>query len=199
MVYEPAGALPRLITARQATWTGRALRLVEGVVRELDEQGFTRYEARFARMDIAVGVDSEAFLAGEKTPDEMTARELRQYLAAFGHDGTAPASTMELHRKFAVPLAAVVFALLAAPLSVYTSQGGRFLGMGLTVIVLFLYYAVMSSARAMGAAGAVSPALAAWLPNLLFAAGGLVLWARQDQWVPRAPAPPRVSSVGGPS
>ncbi|MDR7468768.1 MAG: LptF/LptG family permease [Armatimonadota bacterium] len=199
MVYEPAGALPRLITARQATWGGRALRLAEGVVRELDEQGFTRYEARFARMDIAVEVDSEAFLAGERTPDEMTARELRRYLAAFGHQGAASASVMELHRKFAVPLAAVVFALLAAPLSVYTAQGGRFLGMGLTVIVLFLYYAVMSSARAMGAAGAVSPALAAWLPNLLFTAGGLAIWARQDQWGRRAPVPSRVSSVGASS
>ncbi len=192
MIYEPAGVLPRLITAGRATWKGRVLQLADGVVRELDEQGFTRYEARFTRMDMAVNVDSATFLAGQKTPDEMTAGELREYVAAFAQDNAVPAFAIELHRKFAVPLAAVVFALLAAPLGAHTAQGGRFLGVGLTVIVLFLYYATMSVGRAMGAAGSLAPVMAAWLPNALFGTGGLLLWVGADGWRVLPPPQPEV-------
>jgi len=180
MVYELVGPLPRLITARRATWEGERLRLVDGVVREIDEQGFTRYEARFERLDLAVGAGSEALLAEQKTPDEMTARELRQYLALFGQDGASAPFALEFHRKFAIPLAGVAFALIAAPLSVYTAQGGRFLGVGLSALVLFFYYAVMSVGRAMGAAGGIAPSLAAWLPNLLFGVSGALLWVNED-------------------
>ena len=180
MVYELTGVLPRLITARRATWAGQQLHLVDGVVREIDGQGFTRYEARFTRLDLAVGVDSGAFLATQKGPDEMTARELRQYLTLFGQDGASARFALEFHRKFAIPLAGAVFALLAAPLSIYTAQGGRFLGVGLSALVLFFYYAVMSVGRAMGATGEMAPGLAAWLPNLVFGASGALLWVRED-------------------
>lgn len=198
MVYEVTPPLPRLITARQARWDDRTWHLRDGVVREFDPEGFTRYEARFDEMRILVNLPGGIFFAGQKTPDEMTAAELRQYLAAFGREAP-PRFAIELHRKFAIPAASVVFALVAAPLSLLGAQGGRFIGVGMSVVLLFLYYAVMSSARAMGAAGALSPLLAAWLPNLLFAAGGLVIWARQDRWLRRVPPVPKVSTVGAPS
>jgi len=180
MIYELTGPVPRLITARRGTWVGTTLRLTDGVAREFDPQGFTRYEARFAQLDIEMGIPSTTFLAGHKTPDEMTARELRGYLAVFGQDAAARRFLVELHRKFAVPAAALIFALLAAPLSPYASVGGRFLGVGLSTLLLFLYYATMSAGRAMGTTGSLSPVLAAWLPNLLFGSGGAVLWIRQD-------------------
>ncbi len=175
-------ALPRLITARRARWEGGVLRLADGVIREFDAQGFTRYEARFAGLDIEVSADSQTVLDSPRTPDEMTAGELRRYLAIFGGDRTAPRFVLELHRKFAVPLAAVIFALLAAPLGAQAAQGGRFLGVGISVLVLFLYYAVMSVGRALGATGGLPPAVAAWLPDLLFGVGGAWLWLRQDGW-----------------
>ncbi|MDR7400964.1 MAG: LptF/LptG family permease [Armatimonadota bacterium] len=187
MVYEVTPPLPRLITAREGRWDDRYWRLRDGVLREFDSEGFTRYEARFDEMRILVNLPGGIFFAGQKTPDEMTAAELRQYLAAFGREAP-PRFAIELHRKFAIPAASVVFALVAAPLSLLATQGGRFTGVGISVVLLFLYYAVMSSARAVGAVGAVSPMLAAWLPNLLFGVGGLVIWARQDRWLHRAPA-----------
>lgn len=181
MIYEAAGPLPRLITARRATLHERKWSLTGGVIREFDETGFTRYEAQFASMEIAVGVDSGVFFAGQKTPEEMTAKELRRYLALFSSGGAATMRfAVEYHRKFAVPFAAAVFALVAAPLSVQTEQGGRFLGAGLGVVLLFIYYVAMSIARAMGGVGALSPILSAWLPNVLFAICGILLWVREE-------------------
>ncbi len=195
MIYEAAGPLPKLITARRARWDAKAWSLVDGVIREFDETGFTRYEARFAKMEFPVGLDETTFFAGQKTPEEMTAKELQRYLGLFG-SGTASARfAVEYHRKFAVPFASVIFALLAAPISIHASQGGRFLGVGLSITLLFVYYVVMSITRAMAGTGALAPVVAAWLPNVLFASGGITIWAREEGWLRRlVPFVPMVRS-----
>src|SRR5947209_3396801 len=55
-IYELEGPVPRLITAGVARWEGEVGHLYGGVVRELDEQGFTHYEAGFAKMELVVVV-----------------------------------------------------------------------------------------------------------------------------------------------
>lgn len=201
MVYDASRPLPRVITAREASWEPALWRLREGVARELDEQGFTRFETRFATLDLVVAVEEASLTGEERRPDEMTARELRDRLRLFrpangsprlGPVDVSPRLAMEFHRKFAVPLASVVFALMAAPLSLHVAQG-RFLSIGISIVVLFIYYAVMSVGRALGATGAMTPALAAWLPNLLFSLGGITMWVRVDGGWPRPLLPVPVS------
>lgn len=182
MIYEVATPLPRLITAREARWDETRWLLHEGIVRELDEEGFTKYEARFADMEIGIGLQAESFYEGQKTPEEMTARELRQYMALFGQTESNRRVAVEYHRKFAIPLASVAFAALAAPLSIWAAHGGRFVGIGLSIALLFIYYVAMSVAKALGSVGGLSPALSAWLPNLLFAAGAGMVWVWQEGW-----------------
>jgi lipopolysaccharide export system permease protein len=185
MIYELEGSIPRLITAESATWEGRMWYLRGGVIRELDERGFTRYEAGFAKMEISVGIEAGAFSAGQKTPEEMTARDLRQYLSLFGQSPGSARFAVEYYRKFAVPFASAVFALLAAPLGARAVQGGRFVGVGVSIALLFVYYVLMSVARAMGTAAGLAPYLAAWAPNLCFGVAGLWLWASEEGWLAR--------------
>lgn len=195
MIYEAGGPVPKLITAREATWTDQYWSLRDGVVREFDTEGFTRYEVRFARMEVLIGVDSGTFFAGQKTPEEMTARELRRYLILFGHSHATARFAIEYHRKFSIPFAGAVFALIAAPLGVRVVQGGRFLSVGVSIGVLFVYYAVMSITRAMGGTGAIDPAAAAWAPNFLFGLAGVFLWAYEEGWLK---FPVRAAQMAGP-
>ncbi len=183
MIYEVGGPVPRLITAKRARWETTVWSLSDGVVREFSDEGFTRYEARFASMKLSVDVDEATFFAGQKTPEEMTAKELQRYLKLLSSGSDGGHFAVEYHRKFAVPFASVIFALLAAPLSVHAAHGGRFLGVGLSITMLFVYYVVMSVARALGGTGALTPILAAWAPNLLFGSGGITLWAREGGWL----------------
>ena len=180
MVYEVASPLPRVITAREARWEERRWLLRDGVLRELDEDGFTAYEARFKEMEIGVGLQAESFYRGQKTPEEMTARELRQYMGLFAQTDANRRFAVEYHRKFAIPFASMVFAALAAPLSVWTAQGGRFVGIGLSIALLFIYYVAMSVSKALGSVGGLAPALSAWTPNMLFAAAGAVVWMWEE-------------------
>jgi LPS export ABC transporter permease LptG len=194
MIYELERPLPRLITAQLARWDRQVWHLLAGVVREFDDQGFTRYEAAFSEMDILVGIEGTSFFAGQKTPEEMTARELREYLALFGHGLGSAAFNVEYYRKFAVPFASAIFALLAAPLGVRTAQGGRFVGVGTSIVLLFIYYVLMSVAKAIGTVGALPPFLAAWSPNFCFGLAGVLLWVHEDGKMGR-----RVGSTSVPS
>ncbi len=193
MIYETEGPLPRLITAREASWSAKTWILRHGVARDLDAEGFTTSEVAFATMQINVGLDAGAFLGAERTPEEMTLRELRGQSELF-RAGLPPRVAVEYHRKFAIPSASLIFALIAAPLSLQAIRGGRFVGVGLCIVLLFVYYVTMSVARALGTTAVISPFLSAWAPNLLFLFGGGLLLAREEGWlrmpVPSAPAVP---------
>jgi LPS export ABC transporter permease LptF len=195
MIYEAEGPLPRLITAREATWSAKTWTLHQGVAREVGPDGFTAYEAGFASMEINVGLDAGEFLTGQRTPEEMTFRELRAQSEMF-ESGLSPRVAVEFHRKLAVPAASVIFALVAAPLSLQAARGGRFVGVGLSIALLFTYYSVMSVARAFGSSGALSPLLSAWAPNLLFLAAGSLLIAREEGWFRMLVPPRRGRAVG---
>ncbi|MBI3998862.1 MAG: LptF/LptG family permease, partial [Armatimonadetes bacterium] len=198
MIYEAGRPLPRLITAREASWSARTWVLRQGVVREFDADGYTTYEAGFATMEINVGIDAGAFLDGQRTPEEMTVRELRAQAELF-KAGLSPRVAIEYHRKFAIPAASLIFAFIASPLSLLAVRGGRFVGVAFSVVLLFVYYAVMSTARALGSTGVLSPFLAAWAPNLLFLAGGCVLIAWEDgrlRLLAVSPSPVRMAGAG---
>lgn len=183
MVFEGSTPFPKLITADTAEWEDRRWVMHDGVIREFDEQGFSRYEAGFTDLEITVGLPAGAFHAGQKTPEEMTARELRHYLSLFGHGDAAARFSVEYHRKFAIPFASLIFAALAAPLSVRTAQGGRLVGIGLSIALLFAYYVMMSVGRAMGIVGTLAPYLSAWMPNLVFVLSAGLVWSLEEGWL----------------
>jgi LPS export ABC transporter permease LptG/LPS export ABC transporter permease LptF len=89
-----------------------------------------------------------------------------------------PRAALELHRRFAFPLATLVFGFLAVPLFVtrthYSRSGGGVLG----VIATLAYYAVLQLGEGMVQAGVVGVALGAWLPNLVLAAVAAALLVR---------------------
>lgn len=81
----------------------------------------------------------------------------------------------ELHSRFAFPAASVVFALLALPLGITNRRSGKGAGFTISIAVLLVYYVLLSFLRTVVEKGVLPPALALWLPNLLFGAAGLAL------------------------
>jgi lipopolysaccharide export system permease protein len=56
-------------------------------------------------------------------------------------------------------------------------QTGRYGSVALAIVLVFVYYVLMSLGRAMGRVGYIDPWLAAWLPNMIFGGVGLgLLW-----------------------
>jgi len=71
-----------------------------------------------------------------------------------------------------------VFALVALPLSLRPHRSGPSIGMGLSILVLFAYYAVAIPAQLASEGRVLAPALGAWLPNAMVGILGAVLLIR---------------------
>jgi LPS export ABC transporter permease LptG len=197
MVYETGRPFPRLITAQRASLQEGKLHLEDGVVRELDAQGFTTYEAGFRELDLQMGAEQQGLLLQQKTPNEMSAAELRRHLDQLRQSGVDPNPVaVDYYFKFAAPAAALIFAFMSAPLGLAFARGGRYTGVGVAIALVFVYYAVMNTARAWAKAGAFPPFLGAWAANLVFLAVGVVLYAYVEGLVVfrRPPAGPPVAA-----
>lgn len=165
MIYElTAGKFPRVITAKSATWKNADWMLYGGVIHSYDEDGSMKYEARFEKMRILVNENVMNFTQ-PKTPQEMNSGELGSMIAFLKKSGVNTNQLMtEFHMKFSVPVATLVFTLIAIPLSLPSPRGGRAWGFVLSVVIVFSFYVFASVFRSMGRGGTIAPYLAAWIP-----------------------------------
>ena len=89
----------------------------------------------------------------------------------------------QIQRRYAVPFAPIVFALLAVPLSAIRMRGARAWGALLSALLVGGYYGMVGFSEYLAEVGV--PAVAAlWLPNLCFATTGILLLLRMRR-VPR--------------
>jgi lipopolysaccharide export system permease protein len=86
--------------------------------------------------------------------------------------------SVEIHKKFALAVACVVFVLLGAPIALRFPRGGVGLTIGVSIGVFGLYYVALIGGQSLGNRGIVPPALAMWGANILFGAAGLLLLAK---------------------
>jgi LPS export ABC transporter permease LptG/LPS export ABC transporter permease LptF len=88
---------------------------------------------------------------------------------------------VEIHKKFSIPAACLVFGLFAVPLGFNNRRGGRSSGFALSIAVILVYYVLMSNGEDAARVGKIQPWLAMWLPNLLFTILGAFLLARRNR------------------
>ena len=73
------------------------------------------------------------------------------------------------HQKLAIPFACFVFVLLGSTMGIRPQRSSSSVGIGITVLVIFLYYVLMTF---FGLLSFIPAYLAAWLPNILVGAYG---------------------------
>lgn len=112
--------------------------------------------------------------------DVLSIAELKRFIKknrASGHETLS--YEVDLQAKLSFGWAALVMSLIAIPFSVGKARSGSMaFGVGITVVLAFVYWAFYSSGLTLGRHGAVPPLLAAWGPNLSMALMALVLLIR---------------------
>lgn len=174
MLYEfDRGRMVRVSSASNGTWQDGGWWLNDGQVFEVGERGEMRLLFRFERQKLTLNVAPERLRA--RRPADMSARELWKYTQqAQIMGGNIPQLRVLFHLKLAVPWACVIMAILGASLGAFRQgRSGSSAGFGLSVVVVFAYYMVMSICRALGESGNLDPILAAWIPNGIFLAFGV--------------------------
>jgi LPS export ABC transporter permease LptF/LPS export ABC transporter permease LptG len=121
------------------------------------------------------------FKTEDPDADRMTYSELRSYIGELKASGyhVIPYQ-VQLQQKFAFPFVTIIMTLLAVPFAVTTGRSGAIYGIGVGLVLAIVYRTALALFGALGSGGWVDPALAAWAPNILFAAGAgyLLLTAR---------------------
>jgi len=84
---------------------------------------------------------------------------------------------IELHNRFALPLACVVLMLLGVPLGVNSRRGGKSAGFVFTILLVFVYYFLSSTGIQLGHQSHLPAFVAVWAANFIFAVAGIfLLW-----------------------
>jgi len=91
---------------------------------------------------------------------------------------------VEVHKKYAIPVACIVFVLVGAPIGYYLRRGGLGIGMGVSLGFFLLYYLGLMAGEEIADRAMVSPWLAIWLPNILLGGAGVVLSYLTNEGLP---------------
>lgn len=135
---------------------------------------------RFLQMRVpALTETPEELMLVERAADEMTLAEIERQVGIIQRSGgEANELRVEAAQRGAIPVATLVIILFAAPLATTSKRGGAAFGVGLALGSLILYIMLLNVWGAMGAAGLVSPTMAAWIPNAIFLVLGLIFLMR---------------------
>ncbi len=82
---------------------------------------------------------------------------------------------VEIHKKFSIPAACVVFVLVGAPLGVLIRQRGATVSVGVSLIFFLVYWMFLIGGEELADRGFIPPVVAMWAPNLVFGLVGLFL------------------------
>ncbi|ACL70510.1 YjgP/YjgQ family permease [Halothermothrix orenii] len=173
---------PLIVTANLGEVYKEKWVLKKGFIHRYNGEGHLTMETRFDVMEIKINTEVHNFFADQKTPDEMSREELKKEIDLFQNSGIDVHSLLvDYHLKLSMPLAALIFILIGTPLSL-TSKDSRSFSIIFTIVVVFLYYFVMSLSRSFGRNGRLDPVLAAWLPNIIFSIIGITLLIWRESW-----------------
>jgi lipopolysaccharide export system permease protein len=118
-------------------------------------------------------------LRGSRNADIPLA-QLREYLRL--HPYLPADDTFALRTKYygrlAAPWTCLVVVLMAIPFGAQSGRRNLFFGVAGSIFICFTYFVLQQVSLAFGMNGHLAPWLAAWLPNIVFAAAGTVLILR---------------------
>ena len=104
-----------------------------------------------------------------KQSSEMSYQELRRYIRDLQQSGfDVVRLRVQLEKKFAYPVIALVMAVLAVPFSLSAGRRSTVTGVAVAVGIAVVYWTVSGLLEAMGNISQLPPVLAAWSPDLIF-------------------------------
>jgi LPS export ABC transporter permease LptF/LPS export ABC transporter permease LptG len=99
---------------------------------------------------------------------------------------------IEIHKKFSLPFVCLIFVLLGLPLGLRTGRAGRTGGYSLSLVIILLFYMLLTAGEKLAADGKIGPPLGMWGPDLILAVAGLFLFLRSGREPAGSPWPPRL-------
>lgn len=154
------------------------MRLKNGEIHQAGEGPYYNRIA-FATYDLRLnfkGSGSDKKGQVSKGDREMTITELSGRIAELKEKGGNPTPyQIELHKKFSIPFACIVFGLIGAPLGIQSKRSGRAWGFSISLAIFLIYYVSLTGGESLGDKGVIPPFIGMWAPNIIFLGMGIYL------------------------
>jgi len=82
---------------------------------------------------------------------------------------------VEIHKKFTLALACVLFTMVGAPLGILVRNGGMTIASGLSIAFFLVYYIMLIWGEQLADRNLLNPGLGSWLPNIILFISGMVI------------------------
>jgi len=153
------------------------IHLAQGMTHEIDPQNSAQYSVvSFTDTDIPVPLDQGSTAGSESQSPPLLS--VHQLMKQTRRPRERQAALVELHYRFALPVASLVLALVGISLGLSTRKGGKAVGLILTILLVFLYYIIMAFGLSFAKQGRLPPVIGLWLANVIFAVAGVLMLAQ---------------------
>jgi LPS export ABC transporter permease LptG/LPS export ABC transporter permease LptF len=173
--------LRRHVSAERARWSESLKTWVfeNGWTRDIqgiEESNFHAFQATtFPEFD----EPPNYFLKEVKQDKQMNFHELAAYIHELQQSGFDTVRLrVQFYKKFAVPLFALVFAMISIPFAFLTGNRGALAGVGVSFGIAIAYWMASQLFEQIGNVNQLPASLAAWAPDGIFFLAGLYLLAR---------------------
>lgn len=160
------------------------LHLINGSSHETDPANPDKYQiSTFQETDLPISL-AEPGVNKDQPPSslaEVPTFELPQQARSKANPVFARWYWIEFHRRFALPTACIVLALVGFPLGLSAKKGGKSAGFVLTIVLFFAYYFASLLGVSLARQGKVSPGFGVWLADIVFLVCGVFLLWRSER------------------
>jgi len=186
-IYEPQGENKptRTIVAKRGEFIAIPeknmikLKLVDGTSDEPDPSNPSNFyklnfKTYFMNLNLSKMQDADQI---EKKPKDMTILELEKEAEKLKKEGVDPSPIItEINEKISLAFSCLVFIILGIPLAIITRRREKSINFGISFLIVGVYYLMLLGAEALSLQGNMNPAIAMWLPNIVFTLiGGLLI------------------------
>lgn len=182
LIRRPENPLPTILQAAVADYEEGRWILYDARVHVYEEQGDREVFSRGKKVVLDFRLPERMFnmiylqLPLYNASATLSFQDLAQRVALQRRSGFVNTQDLlDLHFKLSVPLSCLVFALVCPPMAMRYARAGGFMGVLLSIILVFIYWNTLLAARILGSRypEVLPPAIAGWGQNVVFSLIGL--------------------------
>ncbi|MDP2721646.1 MAG: LptF/LptG family permease [Bacteroidales bacterium] len=145
-------------------------------IRTIDSAG-NQHIVKGTLMDTALALKPADLYKVKEVYEEMNLYELNAFIASEKEKGSIGYKNFEIekHKRLAGPVAIIILTIIGVALSSRKVRGGIGMHLGAGIALTFSYILLMQVSTVFSAFGNLSPAIASWIPNIIFLFIGLYL------------------------
>ena len=160
------------LTARSITYDTSAVHrwiVKDYMIREM--KGMKETITKGARIDTTLFMEPADFLIMKNQQEMLTSPQLKEYIDRQKQRGFANIKEFEIeyHKRIATSFASFILTLIGVSLSSRKTKGGMGLHLGIGLALSFSYILFQTIASTFAINGNMPPAIAVWIPNVLYA------------------------------